>query len=290
MAELPFVDTHVHFWDLDHPKLHYSWLQPGWIHPVLGDIDLLKVRHWEAEHLKLEVLHANVTKVVHVQAALGISDPVEETIWLEEAAEQTGFPNAIVAYADLTSPSLEAELNRNAQASPRLRGIRDFGQGDYLVDPEFQRGYALLEKFNLVCDLDCTWEDMGKARDLARTAPGVTMVLDHAGFPRERTTEYLESWKRGMNTLAEAESVYCKISGLGMCDPEWTVDSIRPWVLHCIEAFGIERCVMGTNWPVDKLYSNYDKVVDAYFELIQEFSLDEQASLFSANAERIFRI
>ena len=81
-----------------------------------------------------------------------------------------------------------------------------------------------------------------------------------------------------------------KISGLAMGDNDWTVDSIRPWVLQCIEAFGVQRSFFGTNWPVDKLYSPYAQVVDAYAEIVADFSHDEQVALFSANAERIYRI
>ena len=75
-------------------------------------------------------------------------------------------------------------------------------------------------------------------------------------------------------------------SGLGMCDPQWTTDSIRPWVLHCIDAFGVERCVMGSNWPVDRLFSSYDPVINAYAEIIKGLSTAEQEALFSGTRKR----
>lgn len=81
-----------------------------------------------------------------------------------------------------------------------------------------------------------------------------------------------------------------KISGLGMADHEWTVDSLRPWVMACIEAFGVERCVFGTNWPVDRMYSSYGDVLDAYAEIIADLSASEQQALFTENAKRIFRV
>jgi predicted TIM-barrel fold metal-dependent hydrolase len=93
-----------------------------------------------------------------------------------------------------------------------------------------------------------------------------------------------------MKTLAGAPNVVCKISGLGMCDNQWTVESIRPWVLACIESFGTERSFFGTNWPVDRLYSSFGDVVDAYATIISDFTEAEQTALFSGNAERIFRI
>ena len=82
----------------------------------------------------------------------------------------------------------------------------------------------------------------------------------------------------------------CKISGLGMSDNDWTVDSIRPFVLHCIESFGVDRCIFGTNWPVDSLFSGYDDIVDAYTEIISDFSEDEQIAMFSRNAELLYNI
>lgn len=290
MADLTFVDTHVHFWDLRNPDLSYSWLQPGWVHPVLGNIDDLKVPLWAAEHLRIETRNANVSKVVHVQSALGIEDPVQETLWLERAADRTGFPNAIMAYTDLKSRTVEAELDRHAEASGRLRGVRDFSSGDYLVDEQFARGCRVLERYGLVLGFEATWEDMSKAARLAQSVPNTVFMVDHTGWPRARSSDYFASWRGGMSALADADNAWCKISGLGMNDNNWTPGSLRPWVLAAIEIFGVERCVLGTNWPVDKLYSSYDALIDAYAEILSDFSEDEQTALFSGNAERVFRI
>jgi len=82
----------------------------------------------------------------------------------------------------------------------------------------------------------------------------------------------------------------CKISGLAMTDSDWTADSIRPYVLHCIEAFGPDRCIFATNWPVDWLWSSYDTVVNAYLEITAEFSNAERTAMFSGNSERLYRI
>jgi predicted TIM-barrel fold metal-dependent hydrolase len=290
VADLPFVDTHVHFYDLRKKDFVYSWLQPEFVHPIIGDINAIKTLVYDATALRAEARFAHVPKIVHVQAALGAPDPVGETAWLDEMAQATGWPNGIVAHSDLRAAGVEAELERHLAASSRLRGIRDFGVGDYLSDPAWQRGYGLLARHGLVCDLDCVWEDMSKARDVARLHPEVPLVLEHAGFPRARDDEYFRNWRAGLRTLAEAESATCKISGLGMLDPQWTVDSFRPWVLACIEAFGTDRCFFATNWPVDRLYSSYDAVVASYDEITADFSAGEREALFFGNAERVYRI
>lgn len=289
MARLPFIDTHVHYWDLRDPVLRYDWLAPEWVHPVLGNIDGIKVQRYMAEDFIAETRFQNVAKAIHVQAAIGIADPVAETRWLQEQADATGFPHGIVAHCDLAAPGAQEVIERHLEY-PNLRGIRDFGQGDYLADSAWQRGYGLLAQHDLAFCLDPTLETMGKARALADRYPDVILSIDHAGYPHERTDEYFELWRRGMETVAGAPNVICKISGLGMCDHAWTVESWRPWVHACLDTFGIERCFFGTNWPVDRQYSSYGDVLDAYEVLVTDLTEAEQIALFSGNAERIFRI
>lgn len=294
MSDIAFVDTHIHFWERPHPTLKWVWLEPDFIHPQLGDTVLLKeMKTYTAPQYLEDIAGCGVSKAVHVQAAIGTEDPVEETKWLQAMADETGWPHGIVGDARLQHQDVEGVLEQHVEY-PNFRGLRDFAEGDYLVDPNFHRGYSLLEKYNLVYDLDCTWENMHKAADMARKFPNIILILDHAGFPQDRTDEYFANWMKGMRTLGQVENAVIKISGLGMGDQMagkvWTVDSIRPYVHGCIEAFGVERSFFGTNWPVDKMYSAYSALVDAYRELISEFSPDEQAALFSANAERIYRI
>ena len=290
MDKLAFVDTHVHYYDLQHPELVYEHWQPGVPHPTMGwKLQKLAERSYLAEDYIAETRNANVTKAVHVQAAIGSPDPVTETAWLQEAADRTGFPHGIVAHADLRDPGVATVLERHA-ASPNMRGIRDFSYGDYLVEPDFHRGFALLETFNLVSSLSVQWQEMEQVRDLAHKFPNITIVVDHTGWPAERTDEYFANWKRGVATAASCDNVRWKISGLGMGDNDWTVDSIRPYVLTSIETFGVERCFFGTNWPVDSLWSTYDELIGAYTEIVSDFSRDEQTRLFSGTAEEIYRI
>ena len=290
MAGLDFVDTHVHFYDMQHPELFYAHWQPGVAHPTLGwQIQKLAERNYVAEDYIAETRNANVSKAVHVQAAIGSKDPVKETEWLQEAAERTGFPNGIVAHADLRDPDVERVLEGHCEYA-NMRGIRDFSYGEYLVAPDFHRGFALLEKYDLVSSIPANWQVMKKLRDLAAKFPNITIVVDHTGSPGERTEEGFKNWKHGMAIAAEADNMRCKISGLGMGDNDWTVASIRPYVLESIEAFGVDRCFFATNWPVDWLWSTYDAVVDAYTEITADFSRDQQVAMFSKNAETLYAI
>ena len=142
MDKLEFVDTHVHFYDMQHPELVYGHWQPGVPHETLGEqIQRLAERNYLADDYIAETRNANVTKAVHVQAAIGSPDPVTETEWLQEAADRTGFPHGIVAHADLRDPGVEGVLERHCRF-PNMRGIRDFSYGDYLVEPDFHRGFG----------------------------------------------------------------------------------------------------------------------------------------------------
>jgi predicted TIM-barrel fold metal-dependent hydrolase len=289
VAELAFVDTHLHFSDLRDENLTYVWLEPDFEHPLLGDIGAIQAQRYWADDFVAESRFANVPKSVHVQAALGIADPVEETKWLQAFADRLGHPHGIVGEVHLAESDAAAVIERHMGYS-NFRGVRDFGAGDYPSDAAWRAGYANLEKHNLVAALDSSPETYASIKALAQAFPNIVISLDHAGFPRARDDEYFAMWKRELENLAEAPNVVIKVSGLGMFDHQWTVDSFRPWVMTCIETFGVERTFFGTNWPVDRLYSSYPDVVDAYAQIISGFSQDEQVALFSGNAERIFRI
>ena len=125
---------------------------------------------------------------------------------------------------------------------------------------------------------------------MANNNPNLQIILGHAGLPLERSKEYFDEWKKSLEVLAKADNVAIKISGLGMADHNWDTNSIKEWVLSCIEIFGVDRCMFGTNWPVDSLYSSFKELIDSYKEVIDGFSTEEKISLFSANAEKYYRV
>ena len=122
--------------------------------------------------------------------------------------------------------------------------------------------------------------------------PQVTIALSHGCLPLERSPEQLHEWRSAMRRLAaDHPNVVCKISAVaGASDPNWTVDSIRPWILSCVEAFGAQRCMLGSNWPVDAQFGTYAALIDAYREVAAELAPLEQAALFHDTAARVYRI
>lgn len=289
MDQLAFVDTHFHMHDLKHPTLRYGWLEPDAAHGFLPDTDPLKSQRYRIKDYLAEVRFSGVVKAIHVEAAVNTPDPVDETAWLQDFAAATGWPQGIVAECHLARPDAHDVLDRH-MAYANLRGIRDFGVDGYLTDPAWRRGFAGLGPRNLVCCLDTRVDRAAAVLDLARAFPDTTICIDHCAIPLARDADTLAQWRAALDQMALAPNTILKVSGLGMCDPLWTVASLRPWVLGSIDSFGPARIVFGSNWPVDRLFSSYPDLIAAYRALIAGFNLPEQVAMFSANAERIFRI
>ena len=117
--------------------------------------------------------------------------------------------------------------------------------------------------------------------------------MGQAGLlPVQREPAYMDQWRSEISALAKAPNVACKIGGFAMVEHDWTIESIRPWVLHCIESFGVDRSMFGTNWPVDVLYSSYLRQVDAYRLIVarEGFSREDQEKLLFRNAEKFYQI
>lgn len=296
----PIVDAHHHLWDLG--ALHYPWSKVGPHDVGWGDTSALFSDYLVAD-LRRDAARQNLAKSVHVQANVDPADPVRETEWLERiasASDSAGMPNAIVAFADLSSPDAARTLERHA-AWPRLRGVRQVlnrhadpklnrAPKDYLADPVWRRQFALLARHGLSFDAQVYWQQMPALADLARRHPDTTVVLDHAGMPAERTPEGLAGWEQGMRALAACPNVVVKLSGYGMTDLQWTVASLRPFVRGPIEWFGPARAMFGSNFPVDRLMADYDRLWDAYRTLVADLPLEDRRALLRTTAERVYRI
>lgn len=297
---MQIVDPHVHFWDLD--THYYPWLANPGI-SFVGDARALRFNYMPADLLH-DAREIDVLKVVHVEANHDPAEPVEETRWLQGLADAGGahaFPDAIVAAADLSADDAQAVLEAHA-AFPNTRGIRqilnvhadplyNYVARHYMRDSTWRRHFALLARYGLSFDLQLYPSQMEEAAALAREHPDVPMILNHTGmFVDRNCAEGYRAWREGMRALAACPNVSAKISGLAMFDHDWTVESLRPYVLETIDAFGAARSMFASNFPVDRQFGTYPDVWYAYARIVSGASDDEQAALFRGNAERIYRI
>jgi predicted TIM-barrel fold metal-dependent hydrolase len=206
---------------------------------------------------------------------------------------QTGLPAAIVGHVDLTLESARKVIDEHLQYA-NFRGVRDFAVEGALTsggsNKDLNSALNYLAENNLVLDLDCQWPNMNLAAELARKHPSLKIVIEHIGIPISTSDSYFVDWKMGMQALANEPNIFCKISGVGMLDPKFTESSIRPWIEHCISIFGPERCMIGYNWPLDRLFSSYDAVFNIYRKIIAQYSAEEQVAIASATANSFYRI
>lgn len=289
---IPIIDTHMHLWDQKHSELKWVWLEKDAIHPILGNIDAIKSIAFTLNDLWAEARFSNIEGFVHIQAAIGSPDSVTETRWLDEMAKTGPAPMRIVGDCALNGEQAISQLEAH-QESPLFVGVRDFNAEVMFaaneILPNYENSLQYLTKKELVFDLDCEWQNMSRAFELAQRHPELLIVLEHIGFPRKRDDEYFENWSKAVQNLAKAPNVTMKLSGIGMTDPRFTKESLRKWAEVSLEAFGPNRCVLGSNWPVDRLFSSYDVIVGFMRDYISSLSAAEQELICRTNAKKLYR-
>ena len=293
------VDPHIHLWDLK--THHYPWLaNPG--KSFVGDASELKHDYLIGDLLR-DAGPVEVLKLVHVDANHDPADPVEETRWLQQVAdnEGNGLPNAIVAGADLSADNVQEVLEGHA-AFANTRGIRqilnvhenplyDYVGRHYMREPQWRKNFALLKRYSMSFDLQLYPSQMKEAAELAQEHPDTQFIVNHAGMFVDRSSvEGFRAWRDGLRALAACPNVAVKISGLAMFDHQWSVESFRPYVLETIDTFGCERAMFASNFPVDRLFATYEGLWNAYASIVKDLRDIEIDALLKSNAERIYRI
>lgn len=294
---MAIIDPHHHLWDLN--TIRYPWLEVKEKTAFFGSYASLAKNYNVCDYLA-DSRNQGLEKSVHVQAECGHENPVAETRWLAALSEQHDIPSAIVAYADFRRDNIQDVLEQHCEFE-QVRGIRQilnyhnnpaltYTDHNLLEDEKWRSNFGLLTQFGFSFDMQLFYQQMKQAAQLATRHDNIQFILNHTGMPVERDEDGIAGWKAGMRTLATCDNIAVKISGLGMADPKWTVESIRPFVLTTIDLFDTWRCMFASNFPVDSLFSNYDKLYEAYRFISKEFSGKERARLFYDNAAHYYRL
>ena len=290
MADEPFVDSHIHFWDHSVDGLQWAWLKSGYTFRRWEGSDELDAPRYLPPELRTEAAGTGLAASVHVHCAHPIADPVIETKWLEAVAEEHGSPEAIVGGCLLGRPDAPDALRRHA-VHTRFRGVRDWESPTRLDVVSVAPAMDVASELGLSIELRRAHDEFAVLDEIAARWPSVTVVLSHACLPLERSPADLAQWSSAMSRLATRPNVVCKISAVaGASDPEWTTASIRPWILSCVDSFGAERCMLGSNFPVDRLFGTYRALIDGYREAIAELDPSERSAIFHRTAERVYQL
>lgn len=296
----PLVDAHHHIWEVKN----YPWLTAPMTPKLFGEYAALR-HDYSVEDLVDDFKNQNVVKSVHVQANWGVSGPVDETAWLQQVADKSGFPHGIIAFADLTKADEAQNVIEGHLEHANMRGIRQqlfwheeplwryCDRPDIASSDEFKSGFKLLEKNDLIFELQIfpfQPEQLRSTCELLRDNPTTRVILCHAGMKPLNRPEVAESWRAGMAQLAQFPNLHCKISGLALLSQTWTVEQLREVILTCIDLFGIERCIFGSNFPLERMWASYDELLNGTKQAVQDLSEDEQRALFHDNAISYYRI
>jgi len=274
------IDSHHHLWRYDSAA--YPWISEAM--PVLR-------RDYLPADLDAALTGTGVDGTIVVQAQQAVS----ETDWLLGLARELAVIQGVVGWVPLIDPAVDTHLDRLA-ANPRLKGVRhivhDEPDDEFVLRKDFNQGVSRLEQYGLVYDVLIFARHLPHAVLFVDRHPRQPFVVDHIAKPVIAAGRFDEAWARGLRALAERPHVSCKLSGVvtEVRDPEWSVESIRPYVEVALEAFGPDRLMFGTDWPVCRLRCEYAAWVDAAVALLATLSPGEQHAIFEGTARRTYRL
>ncbi len=286
----PIVDCNVHLWDQgDNPVF---WLSDRTVvRDMLGDYDSLPDRYTLSDYRR-ETLGHDVRGVIWSDA--GAADPLAAADWVGQGQDGTPSVVAMVTLGDPTSAAFAGLVERCRQR-PLIRSIRmrlvpelsgRAAGGDLLDDRLVRDNLGLLARSGLVATVEATSSQLGIVARLAAEFPALRIVVDHFGWPEVGPGGAdLAGHMHRLASLAAAGNVATRIDALGTIFGDWTLSRIRPWLLGVAGLFGAQRCMLGSDLPIENLRSGFGPLYAAYNAIFSAFSGEERAWLFHRTAE-----
>lgn len=290
------IDAHHHIWRQND----LPWLKGPMQPRIFGPYEPIMRDYGIAEYLA-DLQGQGVRKSVYVQANWAVDQFVDEAQWVQGVAEQSGWPHGIVAFADFTVDDVRPQLDRLAKI-PLVRGIRQqmhwhknpmyrFAKSpDMARDSVFQRNIGYLAEYNWVFDLQLFSGQMQGGAELAAACPNVTFTLQHAGMLEETSQSAWSSWRQGMRALAAMPNVVSKLSGLGTFEHKVDPNLIASIWQETFSLFGADRCLWGSNFPIEKLWTSYADLLAAHKQAATTIGASDANKIFHNNAQQIYRL
>ena len=290
------IDAHHHIWR----QADLPWLQGPEQPRIFGPYGSIKRDYLINEYLD-DIAGSSVIKSVYVQANWPVENFEDEAAWVQSVSDQSGWPNAIVGYADFTVDDVRPQLDRLAKYS-LVRGVRQqfhwhenplyrfASNPDLCLDPKVQNNVALLADYGWSFDLQLFTSQMAGGAELAKACPEVTFVLQHAGMLEDTSEEGMNRWQDGMKQLAACSNVVSKLSAFGTFIHRNDPAFIKQRVEATVGLFGADRCMFGSNFPIEKIWTNYSALIDAFKQAVATLSKDAQDAILRTTAERVYKI
>jgi len=279
MNEIPYIDSHQHFWKFD--PVRESWIKDEMsviqkdFYPV--DLELLLKQNGFAGSVVVQSDQSEKENVFHLHNA-----------------EQAEFIKGIVGWVDLQANSVEERLAFYSGFS-KMKGFRHVLQGEsdrsLMLKPAFMRGIGLLEKFRFSYDILIYHDQLKYIPEFVSAFPHQKFVIDHIAKPQIKDG-IIHQWKKDMEELACFENVYCKISGMVTEAnwQSWKVEDFYPYLDVIVNTFGIKRIMYGSDWPVCLVAASYEKMLGIVKKYFSSFTAGEKDAFFGGNASLFYHL
>ena len=272
------LDAHQHFWNYETAK--HSW--------ITDDMAVIR-RDYLPQDLQPLLQQNGMEGCIAVQ-----SDQTEkETSFLLQLAEENDFIKGIVGWVDLQSVHVKERLAYYQQFS-KIKGFRHVLQGElpgFMLQPAFLQGIKALHKFDFTYDILIFPQHLAAALEFAKLFPNQLFVIDHIAKPFIKAG-FIADWRRGIKAIAQCPNVFCKISGMVTeADfKQWKKEDFTPYLDVITEAFGINRILFGSDWPVCQVAASYGQMLSIVKEYFSSYSIEEQQLFFGGNAKKFYKI
>jgi L-fuconolactonase len=273
------IDAHQHFWI-------YNPAEYGWIDDSMAELRRNFLPHDLKPDLDSNGFHGSVA----VQAR----QTLEETRWLLELAQRSPSILGVVGWLDLRAPDIRSQLKALTQNS-KLVGVRHVVQSEpderFLLQPDFLRGISVLEEFDLAYDILIYPKHLSVAAEFVERFPRQRFVLDHLAKPPIKNGK-IDPWAQGIKRLAEFPNVFCKLSGL-VTEADWQhwrPEQIFPFLDIAFEAFGPDRLMIGSDWPVCLVAALYTRTIEVVKAYLQTQDPESRDAVLGGNAQRFWRL
>ncbi|MGH6762713.1 MAG: amidohydrolase family protein [Phyllobacterium sp.] len=293
---MKIVDAHHHIWR----KKDLPWLGGPMQPRIFGAYEEIR-RDYPIEEYLEDISTRNVVRSVYVQANWARDRFEDEVAWVQSVADRSGWPHGIVGYCDLSVADARPALDR-LKAYPLMRGIRQqlhwhenplyrFAAGpDLARDANVVRNVGYLADYGWSFDLQVFAGQMEGAAELAAACPDVTFILQHAGMPEDLSRDGYAYWQEQLRALARQPSVMCKLSAFGTFIHRNETGHISRILHDALAVFGAQRCLFGSNFPIEKIWTDYGPLVDSFQIAASDLDEATRQAIFHDNAVRIYRL
>lgn len=291
----PVIDSHFHIWRRDD----LPWLNGPMVPRIFGPYEPIRRDYSIAEYLG-ELGGLDVGKAVYVQTNWAKADFEKEVAWVSDTAKETGWPHAIVGYTDMTVDDVRPQLDR-LQKYPLVCGVRmqlhwhevpeyRFAAGpEQVLDPAVRRNVARLKDYGYSFDLQLFPAQMRDGADLVAENPETDFILTHCGMLTDDKPETVEVWKAGLSHFTKLKNLSAKLSGLGTFVHRNDPQLISLIVDGGMEILGSDRLMFGSNFPIEKLWTDYGSVLGAHRAALEKHGAKALSDVFHDTANRVYR-